>query len=408
MSRITIVSDSLTNLNAIESKLVLLRSDDSVLKCSTSDIVKGTSNADIILFNTPQITDITLAAISNIKRSNNVIILLVEGVDPKALLDAYDLGINDYCGLDVTNFELLIKIINAKKFLKQYNAIERLKTQLREKGVIKPASDVYTKISEIVNANFFKEIANSTMLSISIEESSRQEFIQNNIEGKLPSILREGDFIINYADFKYLIILPNTELQNGVFEKIRKKFNLDIKGVAFRYNGEYAKEILKKIELLEVQRDKKGLDFWTSEKAATDDFETETDWLSEELSEEAPKNYKLFQNIFNKKLETAVEPAFYRTKQKYEKNFKNTKIKYFTDKNRAEFLIINFDKTNSLQIIYKNSAKVGINLQYSGIDSPENSTFEIPFSKLNTRSLTEILEGFVAKFEGEENELARQ
>ena len=38
-------------------------------------------------------------------------------------------------------------------------------------------------------------------------------------------------------------------------------------------------------------------------------------------------------------------------------------------------------------------------MQYSGLDAPENETFEVPLSKLNTRNLTEILETFIHKGE---------
>ena len=373
MSKIAIVSDSSTILNSIQAKLVLLREDDSIIKCDSSEVFKGAAGADIILYHASQINDITLTTISNIKKSSNAVILLVDEINPKSILSAYDLGVSDFCGTNVTNFELLIKIINAKKALKQQKAIERLKSQLRDKGVLKPAADVYTQISDVINANFYSEIINSTIRAI-------------NAENKFSQVLRDSDFIINYAGFKYLIILPNTPLENApkVFEKL--KGNYDMKYVTFTYKDESPKELRSKIERLEIQ---------------SNDYpeEEDNDWLSDELTEEEPRNYKLFQNIFNKKIESAIEPAFYRTKQKYEKSFQNTKIKYFTDKNRAEFMLINFDKTNSLQIIYKNSAKVGINMQYSGLDAPENETFEVPLSKLNTRNLTEILETFIHKGE---------
>lgn len=398
MGKIAIVSDSSTILNSIQAKLVLLRENDSIIKCGTSEIITVACKAEIILFHTSEINDITLATISNIKKSNNVIILIVEQINPKSILNAYDLGVNDFCNINVPNFELLVKIINAKKALKQQKTVDRLKMQLRDKGVIKPASDVYTGINEIINAKFFSEIINSSILAISIEESSQQEFLLNNIEGKLSLILRDSDFIINYAELKYLIILPNTTVENGakVFDKLKKKFNIDINGILFKYGEESAKELRNKIERFEFEREEKALNLYIAEQQ--DDTESERDWLSIEFREEEHKNYKLFQNIFNKKLENAIEPAFYRTKQKYEKSFQNSKIKYFTDQNRAEFLLINFDKTNSLQITYKNSAKVGISLQYSGLDAPENESYELPFSKLNTRSLTEILEKFIKNF----------
>lgn len=399
MSKIAIVSDSSTILNSIQAKLVLLREDDTIIKCNSSELYKYSSTADIILFHVSEITDITLTAITNIKMNSNVIILLVEEINPKTLLNAYDCGITDFCNINITNFELLIKIINAKKSLNQYKTIERLKTSLRDKGVLKPNSDIYEQISDIVNANFFSEILNSSMLAVSIDEISHQKFLLDNVESRLSMILRDSDFIINYAEFKYLIILPKTEIENAakVFDKLKNKYNLEMKGILFTYTEESAKDLRNKIERLEVERAKSGVNLYIDNAAADYGFETEKDWLSNELTEEH-KNYKLFQNIFNKKLESVIEPAFYRTKQKYEKSFPNTKIKYFTDKNRAEFMLINFDKTNSLQIIYKNSAKVTINIQYSGLDAPENENFEIIFSKLNTRGLMEILDRFINKF----------
>ncbi len=399
MSKIAIVSDSSTILNSIQAKLVLLREDDTIIKCNSSELYKYSSTADIILFHVSEITDITLTAITNIKKNSNVIILLVEEINPKTLLNAYDCGITDFCNINITNFELLIKIINAKKSLNQYKTIERLKTSLRDKGVLKPNSDIYEQISDIVNANFFSEILNSSMLAVSIDEISHQKFLLDNVESRLSMILRDSDFIINYAEFKYLIILPKTEIENAakVFDKLKNKYNLEMKGILFTYTEESAKDLRNKIERLEVDRAKSGVNLYIDNAAADYEFETEKDWLSNELTDEH-KNYKLFQNIFNKKLESVIEPAFYRTKQKYEKSFPNTKIKYFTDKNRAEFMLINFDKTNSLQIIYKNSAKVTINIQYSGLDAPENENFEIIFSKLNTRGLMEILDRFINKF----------
>lgn len=399
MSKIAIVSDSSTILNSIQAKLVLLREDDTIIKCNSSELYRYSSTADIILFHVSEITDITLTAITNIKKNSNVIILLVEEINPKTLLNAYDCGITDFCNINITNFELLIKIINAKKSLNQYKTIERLKTSLRDKGVLKPNSDIYEQISDIVNANFFSEILNSSMLAVSIDEISHQKFLLDNVESRLSMILRDSDFIINYAEFKYLIILPKTEIENAakVFDKLKNKYNLEMKGILFTYTEESAKDLRNKIERLEVERAKSGVNLYIDNAAADYEFETEKDWLSNELTEEH-KNYKLFQNIFNKKLESVIEPAFYRTKQKYEKSFPNTKIKYFTDKNRAEFMLINFDKTNSLQIIYKNSAKVTVNIQYSGLDAPENENFEIIFSKLNTRGLMEILDRFINKF----------
>ncbi len=386
MSKIVIISEKAEVLTSLEAKLVLLRENDSVVKCNTAEMYKRSSTCDIILFHTDKIDDITLTAISNLKKPNNALILISDEMDSKSLLNAYDTGATDFCPTSVTNFELLIKIINAKKTLKYAKTIERYKKQLRDKGVMKQNSDIYTHINEVVNANFYAEILNATVLAIRIEDNT-------DIEHRLQTLLRASDFIINYDDFKYLLILPDTELKNGerVFEKLNKRLGADIKGILFKYNEESAKELQSKIKRLEIQQEENKLPLLLDEKNELE--ETESDWLNDEKTES--RNFKLFQNIYNNKSENVIEPAFYRTKQKYEKNFQNTKIKYYTDKNRAEFLLINFDRTNSFQIVYKNSAKVGIKMQYSGLDAPENETFELPFSKLNIRGLCDLLERFI-------------
>ena len=129
MGKITIVSDSIAILNSIQAKLVLLRQNDSIIKCDTSEIHKFATCADIILFHTPEINDITLTTISSLKKENNVVILLVDTVNPKSLLDAYDLGISDFCSTSITNFELLIYSSYTKTKRCSYEFCRRNKRQ---------------------------------------------------------------------------------------------------------------------------------------------------------------------------------------------------------------------------------------------------------------------------------------
>ncbi len=111
---------------------------------------------------------------------------------------------------------------------------------------------------------------------------------------------------------------------------------------------------------------------------------------------ETTGDFKLFRNIFAAKCEKAVKPAFYRIKQKYERNFKNSKIKYSIDNDMAEFLLVNFESTNSFRILYQmNRPKVYVNIHYIGLDTPEDETFELSFTQLTPRTLCELLEKFI-------------
>ena len=396
MSKIAIVSDKTTLHQTIQSKLILLRKDDVIIKCDTENAIKSTSDADIILLHTPDLTEKTIDLITTLKKQTNEIILILETYNPKTLLNTYDKGIYDFCTINVTNYELLIKIINAKKALKKEKKLETLKNILKNKGSLKHYSEVYTNIADIINGNNIPEFRNSTILALTLISDNQKNLNINNFENNIP--VRENDIIINYEPSKYLIILPQTSLQNGipVFNKISEYSQTNIKGVIFEYNNENANEIKNKIKRLETELDNTNENLLTWEFKESE--ETEEDWLNTEITE-TKKNYKIFQNIYNKKIQSVIEPVFYRTKQKYEKTLKNTKIKYYTDKDRCEFIVVNFERNNTLQINFNNSVLLNINLIFKGLDTPENETSSVSFSDFTTRYLTDLLEEFIQKGE---------
>jgi len=393
MGKILIASNSLTVINSLEAKLVLLRESDFVVSCEIADVSKNLLNTDIVLLHTKEVDDNTFSIISNIKKPQNIIILIVEDFNPKAILNAYDKGVSYFCSVNITNFELLINIINAKRELKRIKKNEIFKKLLRDKNLLKQNSDIYTNLEIIHSANFYGDTINSAMLALNYEGSEEQA-------AKLPLIVRETDIVVNYMPNKYLIILPDTNLDNGlfVFNKLQKNLEGEISGVIFPYKEEGINELLAKINSLDMIREEKELKIYKDLGTSPTKTETETDWLKDDFSDETErKNFKLFQNLYNNKSEKVIEPAFYRAKQKYENSLANTKIKYLTEKDKAEFMLINFEGTNSLKILYQNSAKLAIKIKYSGLNSPENEAFEIPFSKFNIRKLMEMLDDFIMK-----------
>ena len=123
--------------------------------------------------------------------------------------------------------------------------------------------------------------------------------------------------------------------------------------------------------------------------------EKEEDWLDTEISIDEPKNYKFFQTIYNNKSEKVITPVFYRTFQKYENNFKDTKIKYYVDKTSAELVVVNFDVKNEFRISFQNSPKVKIEEIYSKINANESKEYLMSFADLTIRNLTSLVEKFI-------------
>ena len=384
MERIAIVSNNEDVQATIQAKLVLLRSDDTVILCKHSEIVKKSQFADIIILHCPMVDDVTLATITNLKNADKIVLLLVDAIEPNSILNAYDAGVCDFFKTDITKFELLIKIINAKKMMKNFKTVKKLQLILRNQGEMKQNADIYTKIGQIVNPDFMNEIFNAPMLLVNIAEENIEK-----AEQILPKILRESDFIINYEPTKYLIILTQTEMACGknVFDKLNSK--IPMKGVLLQYKGEM--ELERLLDKLEIVREGENVDFYVHQETSD---EASEDWLNDEISFESPKVFKLFKNAFIAKMENVVAPAFYRTKQKFDLKLKNTKIKYFTDENSAEFLLINFDKTNSFKISYTNSAKVEL-VKTSSIEEKEM----LPLSHLTIQSLCKLLEDYILSFD---------
>lgn len=127
-----------------------------------------------------------------------------------------------------------------------------------------------------------------------------------------------------------------------------------------------------------------------------DKNETLDDWLdTPHISE---KNYKLFKQIFNKKLEKVIAPVFYRLQKSYEEKLFNTKIEQYTDENQSVFCLKNPKQESKLKIVYPGFAKIIIYITHAGLDSPENSEITMPLNKITQKELIRIVEDFIKEF----------
>ena len=110
------------------------------------------------------------------------------------------------------------------------------------------------------------------------------------------------------------------------------------------------------------------------------------------------KNYKLFRQIYNKKLEKVIIPVFYRAQMAYEEKIPDSTIFQFADGEQCIFHIKNKYQDSKLKIVYPGFAKVSVYIIHQGLDSPENRDIALPLSKITTKELTKIIDEFVAEF----------
>ena len=124
--------------------------------------------------------------------------------------------------------------------------------------------------------------------------------------------------------------------------------------------------------------------------------ETLDEWLVD--AEDKPKNYKIFRQIFNKKMEKVITPVFFRLQKAWEEKLFNTEIEQYTDSERCVFHLKNKKQDSTLRIVYPGFAKIVIYMTHEGLDSPENTEIQLPLTKITQKKLVEIVEEFIRDF----------
>ena len=119
-------------------------------------------------------------------------------------------------------------------------------------------------------------------------------------------------------------------------------------------------------------------------------------WLSDDEKDE--KNYKLFKNAYNNKLEKVITPVFFRLQKAYEEKLFETKISQYSDELQSVFQLSNKKQESRLKIIYPGFAKIVIYIIHDGLDSPENKEISLNLNEITPKILSKIVEDFIKEF----------
>ena len=130
--------------------------------------------------------------------------------------------------------------------------------------------------------------------------------------------------------------------------------------------------------------------------AAEEKGDSLADWLGDEY--EHPKNYKLFRQIFNTKMEKVITPVFYRLQKAWEEKLFETEIEQYTGSEQCVFHLKNKNRNSTLRIVYPGFAKIMIYIVHDGLDSPENKEIQLSLTKISQKELINIVEDFIKEF----------
>lgn len=402
-TNILLICDDKSLAERLAKKLVFMRVGDSV---KISDYEHARRNIQILV---PELLFVcehaqkvlTLNLISDVVENDldSSVILLVKNYDSEFILAAYDAGITDFSSIEAQNFELVIRAVNNLKLHSVKYLEQRNKKLLIQHGIIDELTGFYTaRNAKCVFENEVDDnlIKSGVFIAIEPDEKSKATFSIEKFACAVKQSVRSVDLVSLAKGAKFYLFLPY-ELEAGaltVIEKIELNY-----GNGFRLKAgitEIAGKSFERIELevlkalSEAICSKKSYVFVKEDKPATLD-----DWLDDENVE---KNYKLFKQVFNKKLEKVIAPVFYRLQKAYEEKLFGTQIEQYTEEEQCVFLLKNRIHESCLKIVYPGFNKIVIYITHAGLDSPEDKEISLPLSKVTPKELFDIVESFIKEF----------
>lgn len=392
----------------LKPKLVLLREVDNLLSVNYADSlnkIKSLSPEAVIIYcknEKQECLEIIKQIRSDKKIKHTSILMLVDKYDQDFLLSAYDEGITDYLTLESDDAEILMRTIWSFKKYTQIKTIQKQRQLLEKLNIVDNSTGFYSNAqSEKIFENELENIklsgAEAILMLVSPSEQCKVSFDMTNFASAIKSSIRHSDVVIHGVAQKFYILLVDTQLKGAfiVWEKIKQSLQGQTLVSAICQVDEKPFAELDRI-LLEglVEAETTGKDLVIvneEEKQISSDG-----WLEKIGS--AQKNFKLFKQAFNKKLDSVITPVFFQIQKAYEAKLFETEIEQYSNSTQSEFTLKNGDRISTLKITYPGFSKINIDLLHQGLDSPENKRASLDLTELSEAKLTKILEGFIKEF----------
>ena len=397
--KILLVSDDKNICETISNKLIFLRKDDTVVTSSYDSAKQNIelTSAQVALIHENDDREITIQLIKDFHENKELnIILLANSYDSEFILKSIDSGANDFILTTAEDIDFVIKIVNHIKQSSCKKTISRNNQLLRQLNVVNEITGIYeyTYSKQIIENSIDFELVNAgSFMAIAPSKNGKTKFSSEQLAAAIKTSIREEDIITHGKGTNFYIFLPYTDMNGAasVFKKIKEKTEFEIcAGICDISDKNYNKFEKKAV---------KALSEAIATKAAIIFSEDEPkDTLNEWLEAEENKNYKIFRQIFNKKLEKIITPVFYRLQKTYEEKLFDTKIEQYVNDEQCVFNLQNNKFSSSLKIIYPGFTKIVISINHDGLDSPENREIKMPLAKITQQELVEIIEDFIKEF----------
>ena len=398
-----LISDNQDFVKLLEKKLIFLRHDDSIQISCYDNALENLEiyGANIVFVHENFVRSKTIELIRELRKNKNLcILLLANSCDSDFILASYDVGIDDFALSNAEAFELVVRTVNNIKHNSNKLKLYRNLKLLEQLNVIDSYTGLYNYnyakqvIENVIDDNL---LSDGIFMVVSPSETSKNQFSIEKMSEALLASVRVDDIVTLGRGAKFYILLPNTDI-NGAVVVINKI--IDNYGGNFEICAGISMIAHKNFDEMEREALRAQADAVATNAQYVVAEEPESDTLDEWLedADDKPKNYKIFRQIFNKKMEKVITPVFYRLQKAWEEKLFNTEIEQYTDGEQCVFHLKNNKQDSTLKIVYPGFAKIIISITHEGLDSPENSEIQLPLTKINQKKLISIVEDFIKDF----------
>lgn len=404
-NNILLISDDEKLSIELHEKLVFMRKNDNVIVSNYEHARRNIQFylPEIILVHEASDKNKTIKLISDIMKNDesSSVILLVDNYDSDFILNAYEAGIADFTDVAAADFEIVIRTVNNLKNVSvKYKATRNFRL-LVQAGIIDELTGFYSfnaaqrVIENEINYNL---LDNGVFMVVEPDEDSKQQFSMEKFAKAVNKSLRAYDLVTMAKGAKLYILLPKTDVDDAivVLDKIKANYGKNFKLKAGLTN--FYKKSFEKIEHEVLHALSEAVyseeDYVVAQSYKKQD--TLDEWL--QIGDDSNKDYKLFRQMFNKKMEKVITPVFYRLQKAYEEKLFGTKIEQYTDEEQCVFTLKNRKQESSLRIVYPGFAKIIIYITHKGLESPEDSELSLPLTKITSKELIKIIEDFIKEF----------
>ena len=398
---ILLVTDDEDVAEVVLSKLVLLRESDSIAVCNYKMAKKLLENpsVSIVIVHENRDKEKTLNFLNTIISSEYETILLVNEYDQDFILAAYDLGLSDYYAVSSESYEMLIRTVNCFKRRSFKVRYSRDFALLAKMGVVDEETGFYKyKYSRELLAEFIKDrrVQNGMFIVLILDDSCKTRFSADKLSRAIKKSVRCDDVVSVAKGGKFYMILPNVD-KLGAFAVVNKV--QDILGTKLIVRAGVCRIENKSFDRLEKEAFAALSEACQTNETSVfleEHVKTLDEWLDE--GEKDDKNFKLFQNAYNNKLEKVIAPVFFRLQKAYEEKLFNTKIDQYSDELQSVFQLKHGDRESRLKITYPGFAKIMIYIIHEGLDTPENKEISLNLNAVTQKGIAKIVEDFIKEF----------